>query len=400
MRRALVVLAAALSVSVVAPANAGAATKQDLTIRMSDGVDLAATLFTPDETSQSLPAVILMHGLGEHRNKLNAVGITINDVAEQYLVPQGYVALTFDQRGQGRQAASTGSPANETWPTSRSSSIGWTRARTSTVHGSAPTRIPAAAAPSGGPLPRVCRSPRSRTRSRGQISIARSSPEPDQEWRGARVPERDGAIHAGVARIQGRPLLQPQPVDDQDAFRLALGQSSLSGIRVPTLLLQGRRDFLFDLEHAFAAYRQLAEAAALPRRLRPRARIAPARGDSARDDARTPLVRPMAEESPTASTPSRRSSSPVTRGPVRPPRSGPSATRTMTFRFRGTSIGEDGKVVRTVRLPETERDPRARDRARAGIGQRALDASRRCRRSPDTRTGARWSSARAASQRA
>ena len=61
-----------------------------------------------------------------------------------------------------------------------------------------------------------------------------------------------------------------------------------------------------------------------------------------------------------------------------------SATRTMTFRFRGTSIGEDGKVVRTVRLLETERDPRARDRARAGIGQRALDASRRCRRSPDT----------------
>ena len=79
----------------------------------------------------------------------------------------------------------------------------------------------------GGTLAGCCRgvrSPRSRTRSRGQISIARSSPEPDQEWRGARVPERDGAIHAGVARIQGRPLLQPQPVDDQDAFRLALGQ--------------------------------------------------------------------------------------------------------------------------------------------------------------------------------
>ena len=53
MRRALVVLAAALSVSVVAPATAGAATKQDLTIRMSDGVDLAATLFTPDETPLS-----------------------------------------------------------------------------------------------------------------------------------------------------------------------------------------------------------------------------------------------------------------------------------------------------------------------------------------------------------
>ena len=108
MRRALVVLAAALSVSVVAPATAGAATKQDPTIRMSDGVDLAATLFTPDETSQSLPAVILMHGLGEHRNKLNAVGITINDVAEQYLVPQGYVALTFDQRGQGASGGVNG----------------------------------------------------------------------------------------------------------------------------------------------------------------------------------------------------------------------------------------------------------------------------------------------------
>jgi len=42
----------------------------------------------------------MLHGLGESRSDTtNAVGMSINTIAETQLVPQGYAVLTFDARG-------------------------------------------------------------------------------------------------------------------------------------------------------------------------------------------------------------------------------------------------------------------------------------------------------------
>src|SRR5438067_10184546 len=71
---------------------------------MSAGVELAATYYDPDGAlpSGGWPAVLLLHGIGETRTFTNnAVGMSINTIAETYLVPQGYAALTFDARGHG-----------------------------------------------------------------------------------------------------------------------------------------------------------------------------------------------------------------------------------------------------------------------------------------------------------
>src|SRR6188472_2452722 len=89
------------------PGTASAFTKTEKQLRMSDGVNIAATYYVPDGTPPAggWPAVMLLHGLGEPRDdSSNAVGMSTNQIAETQLVPQGYAALTFDARGHGQSA--------------------------------------------------------------------------------------------------------------------------------------------------------------------------------------------------------------------------------------------------------------------------------------------------------
>jgi len=91
-------VAAALALVLVGGASpAPTFTSQDLTIRMDDGVSIAATLFEPTGTAPSAgwPAVILMHGLGGDRSSMNALAGAMGLVGDQYAV------LTFDARGHG-----------------------------------------------------------------------------------------------------------------------------------------------------------------------------------------------------------------------------------------------------------------------------------------------------------
>src|SRR2546430_14530751 len=101
----MVRFASALAVlALIAPGTASAFSKQDIRLPMSDGVELAATYYVPDGAPPSggWAAVLLLHGIGETRTFTNnAVGMSINTIAETYLVPQGYAALTFDARGHG-----------------------------------------------------------------------------------------------------------------------------------------------------------------------------------------------------------------------------------------------------------------------------------------------------------
>ena len=84
-------------VSLVALCAAGraSASQQELTLRMDDGVDLAATLYEPSAAPPpaGYPAIVLFHGLGSSRTSLE-------QVAERF--DSDFAVLSFDLRGHGQ----------------------------------------------------------------------------------------------------------------------------------------------------------------------------------------------------------------------------------------------------------------------------------------------------------
>jgi predicted acyl esterase len=81
-------------VALVATGRASAST-QELTLHMDDGVDLAATLYEPDNAPPpaGYPAIVLFHGLGGKRQDLAAV-------AQRF--DSQFAVLAFDMRGHGQ----------------------------------------------------------------------------------------------------------------------------------------------------------------------------------------------------------------------------------------------------------------------------------------------------------
>jgi predicted acyl esterase len=84
-------------VSLVALCAAGraSASQQELTLRMDDGVDLAATLYEPSMAPPpaGYPAIVLFHGIGGKRQDLAAVAQGFDT---------DFAVLTFDARGHGQ----------------------------------------------------------------------------------------------------------------------------------------------------------------------------------------------------------------------------------------------------------------------------------------------------------
>jgi predicted acyl esterase len=256
-----VLLTVSMLVAFVSPATAFAK-DPDIRITMSDGVGITANLYLPDgdPPEGGWPAVMLLHGIGESRTDGdNALGMSINSLAETFLRPQGYAALTFDARGHG---ASGGVVAVDgpreiadvrelfAWLASRRH-INRTRigAFGYSYGGGAIWRAAVDGVPFAAIEPAVCWTdlyqalvPQDLARS-GVIlgfyqSIAgRVAPEVDPVLRAALAGENLGSVRDFAAERSSRPRL--------------------SGLRVPTFMLQGRRDFAFDLEHALSAYRRL-----------------------------------------------------------------------------------------------------------------------------------------------
>jgi predicted acyl esterase len=83
-------LAAAVAALVLATP-ARAFTKEDMRLPMSDGAEVAATLYLPDGAAPAggWPAIIALHGLGQTRAASNVA-------AEQAFAPNGYAVLTAD----------------------------------------------------------------------------------------------------------------------------------------------------------------------------------------------------------------------------------------------------------------------------------------------------------------
>ena len=265
MRRLALALA---GLALAAPGPASAFTKTNLTIPMSDGVGIAATYYIPDGSSPTggWPTVLMLHGIGETRTTArNAVGMSINSIAETQLVPQGYAVLTFDARGHGDSGGlvSVDGPREIqdvrelfNWLGSRASinpqrigafgySYGGGAVWRATAEGvqfaaievaNTWTDLYTAFAPQG-----LARS--GVVLGFWQSIAARAAPELEPIVRDALAGTNVGALRAFAAQRSTRQLL--------------------AQIKVPTFLLQGRRDFAFDLGQALDPYARLK----VPRRL-------------------------------------------------------------------------------------------------------------------------------------
>ena len=255
-------LAAAIFVLTLAlPATASAFGKTDQPIAMGDGVRLATTYYVPDGAPPAggWPAVMLLHGLGGSRNAGSPFGMSLNSLAETQLVPQGYAALTFDARGHGQSEGLVSIDGPREIQDVREL-FNWLAAQPGinaqrigafgySYGGGAILRATAEGVPFAAIEPAITWTdlysallPQNLARSGVVLGFwqsisARAAPELEPIVNDALAGRNLGAVHAFA---------------DQRSSRALLGN-----IRAPTFLMQGRRDFAFDIDHALAAYSRL-----------------------------------------------------------------------------------------------------------------------------------------------
>ncbi|HEU4943442.1 MAG TPA: alpha/beta fold hydrolase [Gaiellaceae bacterium] len=241
---------------VVQTGAAQAFTKTEHSLPMGDGVSLAATLLTPDGPAPAggWPSVLMLHGLGGDRSSMNAV-------AEAYLVPHGYVVLTVDARGHG----ASGGQSSLVGPreiTDYAAVLQWLRLRP----GVADRKVGAFGVSLGGgsvwklltapgtglaaAVPMITWTslydsllPQGLVKS-GLIAYFHNLLPPER-WDPAVTALRDDAL-------QGRNDAAIREFAAQRSIRSELGK-----IRTPVFMLQGRRDYAFDMQEALAAFSRL-----------------------------------------------------------------------------------------------------------------------------------------------
>jgi predicted acyl esterase len=258
MRRSVIALAA---LALATPGTASALTKTNLMISMSDGVQIAATYYSPGAPPlQGWPAVLMLHGFGESRTTTrNAVGMSLNAIAETQLVPHGYAALTFDARGHGESGGLVSVDGPREIQDVREL-FAWLRS-SGDVN---PLRIGAFGYSYGGgaiwrataegvPFAAIevstawtdlysALAPQDLARSGVVLGFWQSI--------APRASPDIGPIVQDV--LAGRNLAAVRAFAAQRSTRPLLGR-----IKTPTFLLQGRRDFAFDLDQALVPFARL-----------------------------------------------------------------------------------------------------------------------------------------------
>ena len=234
----------------------GVATPQPVTITASDGVQLACSIVEPDGAAPSggWPAVILFHGLGGSHTDMEPI-------ATGALAPAGYVSLECDARGTGAsggQFGLDGPRENQdaqdlyTWLAARpevsDTEIG---ALGISLGGGAVWNATAAGVPFKAIVPvitwtnlQTALAPQgvAKTELVGLLAALTPASRWDPDLLAASQTLEEGTVTTAAAAAA--------------AARSPLAQ--LPSISVPTLLVQGRHDFLFDIDQAETAYKQLA----------------------------------------------------------------------------------------------------------------------------------------------
>jgi alpha-beta hydrolase superfamily lysophospholipase len=261
--RVAVCVAAAVAAAGVVPATtvfagtrAARATPQELTITVSDGTKLACGLVLPDGSPPAggWPGLLLFHGLGQTHAYMETI-------ATAAAAPAGFASLACDARGTGASGGDFGldgptevQDARDlfAWLAARSDvsdteigavglSLGGAEVLNAAVAGvpfkaivaaTTWTNLGSALNPSGVPKS-------------GEVA-ALAQAVPLSRW--------DPSLAAAEVDLAGGTVTPV--VKSTEAARSS--RPKLHSLAVPTLLLQGRHDFLIDLDQALAAYRLLA----------------------------------------------------------------------------------------------------------------------------------------------
>lgn len=225
-------------------------------LQMGDGVQLAATLYTPDgqPPAGGWPAVLMLHGLGENRSFTNAI-------AEAHLAPHGYVVLTVDARGHG-QSGGQSSLVGPREVADYAAALQWLRLRP----GVSDSRVGAyGQSLGGGSVWKLVTAPGTRL----------AAVVPAMTWTSlydSLLPQ--GLVKSGLIAyfygLLGPDRWHPEVTTLKDDVLLGRNlqaarefaasrsvRSDLGKIRTPVFMLQGRRDFAFDMQEALAAFAQL-----------------------------------------------------------------------------------------------------------------------------------------------
>jgi predicted acyl esterase len=264
VRRLLIVLAVALTAALIPAGRAAASdfTQTEVKVTMSDGVRIAASYFQPagPPPAAGWPAVVLLHGLGQTRKSSDFVHWSPNLMAQMYLAPEGYAVLTYDARAHGESEGLFTLDGPRELADLREL-LSWL----TTTHTVDAAHIGAYGASYGGGL--VWRA--------AVEGLPLAAIAPAATWtdlREALAPQshvRAGII-LGFSQDIPRERYGPEErqllsdaVAEQNvpALRAYLATRStrpqLGSVRIPTFMLQGRRDFAFDADQAIAAFRVL-----------------------------------------------------------------------------------------------------------------------------------------------
>jgi alpha-beta hydrolase superfamily lysophospholipase len=259
LRVAVVVIVAVATAGALAASTGSAgtrATTQEVTITATDSTKLACGLVLPSGSPPAggWPGVILFHGLGQEHQDMETI-------ANAALAPLGFASLMCDARGTGASGGTFGLDGpNEVqdardlfnWFAARSDvsdtqigafglSLGGGAVWNAAVAG-VPFKaiVPAITWTSLGPALNPNGVPKG-----GELQLLAQTV-PSSRW--------DSSLSQAWLNLTGG-VVTPA-VQSTEAARSS--RSKLHSLTVPTLLLQGRHDFLFDLDQALAAYKLLA----------------------------------------------------------------------------------------------------------------------------------------------
>jgi alpha-beta hydrolase superfamily lysophospholipase len=233
--------------------SAQAATPQQLTIPMSDGVDLACSIVVPDGTAPAggWPGVILFHGLGGKHQDMEPYAVST-------LAPAGYESLECDARGHGASGGLFGLDGPRdvqdtkelfTWFSQRlgNANIG---AFGISLGGGAVWEAAAAGVPFKAIIPVItwtnlvnALAPQGLSKS-GLVQYL-AGLVPTSKWDPQLLAASQGLATSADLTAATALATARQPL------------AQLPAIATPTLLIQGRHDFLFDVDQALTAYRRL-----------------------------------------------------------------------------------------------------------------------------------------------
>jgi alpha-beta hydrolase superfamily lysophospholipase len=247
-----VLVCAGAASAVPAGTRASPATTQELTITASDGTALACGLVLPagSPPAGGWPGLLLFHGLGQTHAAMETI-------ANAAFAPAGFASLACDARGTGASDGTFGLDGPKEVQDARDL-FAWLAARTDVSD----TKIGALgislgggevwnAAVAGVPFKAI-------VPVAAWTDLARALAPADVPKGGlvARlIPDtRDPSIAQARSDLLGGSVTQV--VRAVAAVRSS--RSKLHALAVPTLIVQGRHDFLFDLDQALAAYRRLA----------------------------------------------------------------------------------------------------------------------------------------------